>query len=48
MAKCWGELMGILLYLMMIAILVTGIISQLDDGKPMTCLLEFGIALVID
>ena len=48
MAKCWGELMGILLYLVMISTLVTGLISQLGDGKPMTCFIEFGIALVID
>jgi hypothetical protein len=48
MAKCWGELMGILTYLTMIAILTTGLISQLQEGKPLTCLIEFGIAIVID
>jgi hypothetical protein len=47
-AKCWGELMGILLYMLMSAILVTGIIAQVDDGKPMTCIIEFGIAILID
>jgi hypothetical protein len=48
MSKCWGELMGIFLYLIMVCILITGLISQLNDGKPMTCLLEFGIAVFID
>jgi cytochrome b561 len=48
MSKCWGELMGIFLYLIMTAILLTGLISQLNDGKPMTCLIEFGIAIFID
>lgn len=48
MSKCWGELMGIFLYLIMTMILVTGLISQLNDGKPMTCFLEFGIAVFID
>jgi hypothetical protein len=47
-AKCWGELMGILLYMLMIAILVIGIIAQIDDGKPKTCIIEFGIAILID
>jgi hypothetical protein len=47
-AKCWGELMGIFLYLIILGILVTGIIAQIDDGKPQTCFIEFGIAILID
>lgn len=46
--KCFGELMSIFLYVMMCTLLIIGTIHQVKDGKPLTGLLEFAIALMID
>jgi len=46
--KCFGELLAIVLYLLMFIFLVVGTLHQIKDGKPLTGLLEFSIAIVID
>jgi len=34
LAKCWGEMLGIFMYLFFTFILMTGAMSTFDDGKP--------------
>jgi hypothetical protein len=48
MKKCCGELISIGLYVLMTLLLIIGLIHQINDGKPLTGLLEFVIALIID
>jgi len=47
-AKCWGELVAILLYVTMTALLVIGLLRQIEEGKPMTGVVEFCFAFLID
>jgi hypothetical protein len=46
--KCCGELLAIQLYVCMMAFLIVGLQQQIRYGKPLTGLVEFAIALVID
>ena len=48
LAKCFGELLSILLYSIMIVLLIVGLLHQIVIGKPLTGLIEFAIAIVID
>lgn len=48
LAKCWGEMVGILMYLIFTMVLITGMISTFEDGKPLTILIEISIAIAID
>lgn len=48
MSKCSGELLAILLYCAMLFMMMVGLIHHLSNGKPLTALIEFGVALLID
>jgi hypothetical protein len=48
MAKCWGEMLGIFMYVFFSFILLTGCMSTFEDGKPLTVLIELSIAILID
>jgi hypothetical protein len=48
MAKCCGELLSIMLYVLMTLLLIIGILEQTKFGKPISCFVQFGIALCID
>ena len=48
MAKCWGEMLGIFMYVFFTFILLTGSLSNFKDGKPLTILIELSIAIMID
>jgi len=48
MAKCWGELVAIIVYLLMLGFFIISLIHHMNGGKPLSSLIEFGIALVID
>jgi len=48
MAKCWGEMLGIFMYVFFAFILLTGSMSTFEDGKPLTVLIELSIAIAID
>jgi uncharacterized membrane protein YjfL (UPF0719 family) len=41
-------MLAILLYFLMVMMLIVGVLHQIENGKPLTGLIEFGIALVID
>lgn len=48
MKKCCGELISIVLYVSMTLVLIIALIHQVQDGKPLTGLLEFLVAVVLD
>lgn len=48
MKKCCNEMLAILLYFFGIMALLIGLVHHLTRGKPLTCLIEFGIAILID
>jgi hypothetical protein len=48
MKKCCNEMIAILLYFFAIIGLIVGLIHNISVGKILTCLIEFGIALLID
>ena len=48
LAKCLSELLAIALYLLMVIILIVSLLQQLRDGKPLTGIVEFFIAVAID
>ena len=48
MTKCWGELIYITTYLIVFFIFTIGLIYSFNYGKPLTILVEFSIAMLID
>jgi hypothetical protein len=48
MQKCFGELLAILLYLIMIVLFLIGAVQLALNGKPWAPVLEFLIAYAID
>lgn len=48
MAKCWTEMLYICLYIVITFLTLYLIMKSIDNGKPMTVFIEFGIALVVD
>lgn len=46
--KCWGELLYIATYLIVVVGFAIGITYQIQYGKPMTILIELLIAIAID
>jgi hypothetical protein len=48
MSKCCGEMLAITLYFTMVMLMLIGILHNAKDGKPLTGLIEFGIAIIID
>ena len=48
MKKCCNEMLAILLYFFVLMAMIIGLIHHLTRGKVLTCLVEFGIAILID
>ena len=48
MQKCFGELLAILIYLIMIVLFLIGSVQLALNGKPWVPVLEFLIAYAID
>ena len=48
MGKCWGELLSIFMYLIMVGMMVVILVHHIRYGKPVSCLIEVGFALIID
>jgi len=48
MAKCWGEMLGIFMYVFFSFIMLSGVLSTFEDGKPLTVFIELIIAILID
>ena len=48
MAKCWGEMLGIFMYVFFSFFLLAGSLWMVENGKPMTILIEFFVVVAID
>lgn len=48
MSKCWGELAFICLYVLVLFILFVTWFYQIQYGKPLSALVEFGLCIAID
>ena len=48
MQKCFGELLAILIYLLMIILFLIGAVQLALNGKPWAPILEFLIAYGVD
>jgi hypothetical protein len=48
LSKCCNELLSIIIYLFMVALMAVGLVHHISYGKPLSCLVEFAIALGFD
>lgn len=48
MKKCFGELLGILVYVVTLVVFIIGVVQIAANGKPLTAVLEFVVAFGID
>lgn len=48
MAKCWGEMLGIFMYVFFGFILLAGCLWTAANGKPTTVLIELFVVIAID
>ena len=48
MNKCWGELLFITIYVVILCLLFVSIVYQVMYGKIYTLLVEWAICLVLD
>ena len=46
--KCFGELLGILIYVVTLFIFIIGVVQIVANGKPVTAVIEFLVAFGID
>ena len=48
LSKCWGELLFISLYIIVISVLLMTLMYQIQLGKIESCLVEFAICIAFD
>lgn len=48
MAKCWGELLYIFVYVGVVVLLIITLIYQIQLGKFESCLVEFALCIAFD